>query len=375
MHKYLTPSQKRVRVTEDDSPPKEDVKKHKMIKPDGMSDDNFALLKFIKTELKDHHADIRDVKTEIGGVKTDVSNLTKDVVELRKELDKQKTKLEHMEKAGPADLDFRAYLNDLRKEIDAYVVTIHVYDVPANKDLDWVRSQGIKLKMPKDLKDEIKAASILRKGDNQNRQKETCQSYWIKMPSIRSRIRVCKAAKGRPGGARWDKIVPRPFRAADKVLTAARWKITVMMHLTCMLEFRKDCKYILYTKKPSRSADRYPLATFTPPIPSGDDSSRDEQPLLEENLVWHTDANKELLKSLSARIIISGKPPKTKEEVEAKLKQLMTDEHFALIIELDVTQWVTVLIMRTPEDVQTIMEAYSSDDHSPKDWSWAIFSI
>jgi hypothetical protein len=50
-----------------------------------------------------------------------------------------------MEKAGPADLDFRAYLNDLRKEIDAYVVTIHVYDVPASKDLDWVRSQGIKL--------------------------------------------------------------------------------------------------------------------------------------------------------------------------------------------------------------------------------------
>ena len=53
----------------------------------------------------------------------------------------------------------------------------------------------------------------------------------------------------------------------------------------------------------------------------------------------------------------------------------MTDEHFALINELDVTQWVTVLILNTAEDVQTIMEAYSSEEHSPKDWSWAIFSI
>ena len=102
---------------------------------------------------------------------------------------------------------------------------------------------------------------------------------------------------------------------------------------------------------------------------------RNRQPPLEENLVWHTEANKDLLKSLSARIIISGKPPKTKEEVEAKLKQLMRQDHLALITELDVTQWVTVLILNTAEDVQTIMEAYSSEEHSPKDWSWAIFSI
>ena len=88
MDKYLNISQKRGRGDEEDSPTKEDAKKQKMIKPDGMSDDNFMLLKFMKTELREHRSDIREVKSEIGGVKTDVSNLTKDVVELRKELDK-----------------------------------------------------------------------------------------------------------------------------------------------------------------------------------------------------------------------------------------------------------------------------------------------
>jgi hypothetical protein len=184
---------------------------------------------------------------------------------------------------------------------------------------------------------ELKAAFIDRKGDNTNRQKEKCNTYWIKMPTIKSRIRLCKAAKHRPGRARWDKIVPRPYRPADKVLTSAKWKIISMMHLTCMLEF-EGTKYVLYTKEPERSAPRYPLATFTPPIPATEDDKEAALPPLDENLVWHTESNKELLKKLSARIIISGKPPKTKEEVDAALKTLLTEDHYGLIVELDVTQ-------------------------------------
>ena len=133
-----------------------------IVKPDSMSDDNFLLLKSMREDTdairKEFRLDLKAVNIEVtkvtqvvGGIKTDVTNIKTDVDKLRQELNQQKEKLEHMEKAGPADLDFRAYLADLRKEIDYYICTIHVYDVPPGKETDLVRTQGCKLKIPKDL--------------------------------------------------------------------------------------------------------------------------------------------------------------------------------------------------------------------------------
>ena len=300
-------------------------------------------------------------------------------------------RLEQLEKGEKIKPDQRsnhsAYHERLRELVAKSFMKIAIYDIPDDKDAEYIRKQADDMKITQELKDEIKNNQIdfiPDKRPAKDKQKGG-KLYHLTTSGLQSRQAIIHAAKNKPGKMRWDLVIPKEFRIGYNKQKSMVWQLRNALNLSVQQEIHGHTVYV-YINEKSNTNKRRVLSEFTPvekpqrprrginDMDTNIDMTEDDKPILMYQDNMHT------ADDLASIIFWTGMKYEDDEDNILKmtnLAKIMSVEDFALINTKKTihTKYQSRLSLGNKENATYVYDKYKLNADMPEGWDWSIFKL
>ena len=269
----------------------------------------------------------------------------------------------------------------LREQVSLTFKKIAIFGLPDDKDTIYIRNQANDMKLSQEMKDEMKNNPIHFITDKRTtRGTKTTNSrlYHMTTSGLTARSAILMAAKHRPGGLRFDKVIPHPFKIGYNKQKALIWIIRSAIIMSAQLEIHGHTS-IIFIKEKENSTRRI-FSEFTPAekniktilnannMETNVDNKDEDKP----TIAYHE--NKAICDNLSSIIIITGFEIVLEDEHKMlEIKTLLSPEDYPKIIESSHTKYQTRITFESKVIALEIYNKYTADPKKPKKWEWSTF--
>ena len=274
-----------------------------------------------------------------------------------------------------------AYQERLREQVAKTCMKVAIYDLPNDKDTDYIRLQADTMKVTQEIKDEIRNNKIELIPDKRtgNPKNKNGKLYHLTTSGIQARQSIIYAAKDKPGKMRWDIIVPKDFRAGYNKQKSMVWMIRNGLNLSAQIEIHGHTSFVYINEKAS-IGERRVLSEFTPTEKppkrrrggedmetNVDDNNEDDKPIINYT------ANKLAVDDLSSIIFwIGHKEEEDKKRMTDLSKILSTEDYNKITTKTVHTKYQSRLWFNNKEDSLYVYNKYKLDQGMEPDWKWSI---
>ena len=352
------------------------------------------VIKISEEQIKN---DIRETETKIT---TRVDTIQKDISEMKEKQQKQEEnvnklgehqneiikRLEYLEKGEKTKNHkntgkLSAWQERLREQVDMTRKKLAIYGIPDTEDTIYIRNVANDLKLTHDIKEEMKNSTITfiqDKRPTKGPKEPNSRLFHMTTSGLNARSAILMAAKHKPGGLRFDKVIPHPFKIGYNKQKALIWIIRSAIIMSAQLEIHGHTS-IIFIKEKENSTRRI-FSEFTPAekniktilnannMETNVDNKDEDKP----TIAYHE--NKAICDNLSSIIIITGFEIVLEDEHKMlEIKTLLSPEDYPKIIESSHTKYQTKITFESKVIALEIYNKYTADPKKPKKWEWSTF--
>ena len=389
------------------STPKNKSTTHSKITPTNMDQTMLDDLKesIISSIRKGAEEDKMEVKATISDVKTRVTArvdiIQKDVAEMKTKQTRQEQdvkiisdnqtqiikRLDNLEqeerpKYNSKGENISAWHEHLREQVTLTFKKIAIFGLPDDQDTIYIRNQANEMKLTQDMKDEMKNNPIQfipDKRTSKGIKSTNSRLYHMTTSGLNARSAILMAAKHKPGGLRFDKVIPHPFKVGYNKQKSLVWIIRNGISMSAQLEIHGHTSIIFINEKET-TAKRRIFSEFTPAdknvknklnansMETNIDNTDEDKP----TIAYYE--NRTICDNLAAIIICTGFEVVLQDEHKMQeIERLLSPEDYNKITESAHTKYQTRITFESKETALEIYNKYTVDPKKPKKWEWSIF--
>lgn len=299
-------------------------------------------------------------------------------------------RLEKLEKEGRPRAENKtgpnAYHERLREQVAKTCNKIAIYDLPEDKDTSFIRKQADNMKIPQEVKDEMRNNMIEFIPDKRTYKKDKAgKLHHMTTSGIQARQTILHAAKNKPGNMRWDVVVPKDFRIGYNKQKSCVWQLRNGLNMSCQQEIHGHTSFVYINEK--KSTDRRRVFSEFTPVEKPQRQKRN-QDSMETNVDVNNDdekpiiiysENKKTADDLASIIFWTGicKHDSNDKKMDDLTKVISTEDFTKIDRYRTIhTEFQSRLFFYNKEDAAYIYNKYRLNaDLKAKNWDWSIFKL
>lgn len=344
----------------------------------------------LQKQIADVQTDVTEVRNKQRAQEAQVQSMNTNIVKLNNNQDEVFKRLESLEKGDRSNthhIKNNGKLTPWEEKLQDLVANtfklIAIFECPMDQDATYIRNQADLMKLETAMKDEIKNGAIKlipdKRPANKRRATDT-KLYHFTTSGLQARQAILIAAKDRPGGMRWDAVVPHPFKVGYNAQKAIVWQIRNGLGLSAQLEIHGHTSVIFINEKDS-SEDRRVFSTFVPV----EKTAKKLSPLsMETNVDTDQDEDKPIIKysenkayveELSSIIFWTKFATVLEGPFRAAELETLMGEDYAKILQSKTVhaKHHSRIWFHNKEDASEMYHKYINHPKRQKSWDWSIF--